>query len=258
MATAARVRGGPGIPGSSLKGVLRSRYEAITRSCAGRRPPQRAKVQSSTGIKTARLVDSARKHDVFESCHPNRLCPACALFGRMSLRGRLTVTDFVATGASRFETIAIPERFGPNLHHIGTSRVGQDRSGNREFEVQSLHGRKFHIGRGPASDTTQRIEVVRKGQALSGEIRVFNLTRAELGGLLTAVGAMPPSALKVGGGKSHGLGRLQCKGLTCYLADAGGKTVAVAAEAWRSEFEQSPDRWEDGENQLVAWHRGDC
>jgi hypothetical protein len=250
-----RFRSGPRIPGSSLTGVLRARYEAITHSCAVALPKLRYDhdLRSSTGIKKARLLASALSAAVAESsCTPQRACPACALFGRMSLRSRITVTDLACAGDARFNVALIPERLGSDLHHVGPARKDPSGSG---FEVHGLHGRKFGLGRGPASDNRRRIEVIPAGTVLTGQIRLFNVTPAELGGLLAALGCDPPSALKVGGGKAHGLGRMHCKA-RYYLAGTGAPPLDPLE--WRRQFVDSPDRWPDGENHLVALHRGDC
>jgi hypothetical protein len=250
----ARIQGRPGIPGSSLKGVLRARYEAITRSCTSLSPgPGLTKIRSSTGIKKARLMPSALRATVLDdSCREHRACPACALFGRMSLRSRVTVTDLVCIGDTPFALATLPDRFGPNLHHVGPARI--DASG-AVFEVHGLHGRKFHLGRGPAAATRQHVDAIPAGTVLAGRIGVFNLTPAELGGLLTALGCDPASTLKLGGGKSHGFGRARCQA-RCTLVASGSAPLDPAL--WRKAFSESPDRWADGEARLVGLHRGDC
>lgn len=252
---AARVRGRPGIPGSSLKGVLRARYEAITYSCAIAAPTTRRNynIRSSTGLKKARLLPSALGPVVLEtSCTPKHACPACALFGCMSLRSRITVTDLVCASGVEFESARIPERFGPNLHHVGPAR--RDPSGT-VFEVHRLLGRKFGLGRGPATDNYQRVEAIPARAVLTGQIRLFNVTQAELGGLLAALGCDPAGALKLGGGKAHGFGRVYAKA-QCHLS--GDTATVLSPSVWRQGFTTSPDRWPDGENRLVALHRGDC
>ncbi len=121
--------------------------------------------------------------------------------------------------------------------------------------MYGLHGRKFHLGHGPAAATRQHVEAIPAGTVLDGRIGVFNLTPAELGGLLTALGCNPPSALKLGGGKAHGFGRAQCKA-RCALVVSGSAPLDPAL--WRRAFSESPDRWADGEARLVTLHRGDC
>lgn len=168
----------------------------------------------------------------------------------MSLRSRITVTDLACTGA--FEIALIPERFGPNLHHVGPADI--DPSG-MVFEVHGLHGRKFCRGRGPAAESRQKVEAIPAASLLTGQIRLFNVTPAELGGLLAALGCDPPGALKLGGGKAHGFGRARCK-VRCRLVGHGAPPLAPAA--WRQQFFDSPDRWSDGEDRLFDLHRGGC
>lgn len=250
----ARIHGRPGIPGSSLKGVLRARYEAITKSCTSLYPAPSARINSRTGIKRARLTSAALDTPVLDDgCTEFRPCPACALFGRMSLRSRVTVTDLGSSGDADFALVALPVRFGPNLHHVGPAR--RTPSGDA-FEVHGLHGRKFHGGRGPAAETRARVEAIRDGTVLAGQVRIFNATPAELGGLLVALGCDPASALKLGGGKAHGAGRAQCRITGHTLAATGAP--ASGPTAWRQQFIDSPDRWADGEARLVALHRGAC
>ena len=252
---AARICDRPGIPGSSLKGVLRARYEAITRSCTSLFPGDRpVKIRSSTSsIRRARLTSAVLEAAVLRSaCDEKRTCPACALFGRMSLRSRITITDLAATSEAAFEPAFLPERFGPNLHHVGTVRV--DASGD-VFEVHRLRGRKFHLGRGPAAPTRQQVEAIPAGTQLTGRIGVFNATLAELGGLLTALGNEPASALKLGGGKAHGFGRVRASARFA-LHPSGAARVDPAH--WRQAFIDSPDRWAEGEHRLIELHRGGC
>jgi hypothetical protein len=250
----ARIRGRPGIPGSSLKGVLRARFEAITRSCTSLSPGfTPIKIRSSTtDIKKARLTPSLRPAALGGGCTERCACPACALFGRMSLRSRITVTDLVCTGDTDFAIAAMPERFGPNLHHVGPARINA--SGDA-FEVIGFHGRKFHRGHGPATEARQHVETIPTGAEIVGQIRLFNATPAEVGGLLAALGCDPVSAIKLGGGKAHGFGRARCHA-RCALV-AHGSTPLDPAQ-WRAAFLDSPDRWDDGETRLVALHRGDC
>lgn len=301
LRAAVRVGGGPGIPGSSLKGVLRSRYEAITRSCVPLAPPFDKDIpirSSTTDARKATLSSRARGADYLDvRCSPpRRLCAACALFGCMSLRGRVAVHDFACAGDVAFASEPIHEQFGPNLHHVGDARLvsrdgggygggrardgrhagragrpggrsggGRDRGGDDCFEVTSLHGRKFAVGMGPPPEggrPMQWIEVIPAGSVLTGRIAVFNLTRAEVGGLVVSLGYVAPqAAIKVGGGKNRGFGRLWLTGLDCVLYDHAGKAVDVdeaCVAGWREELEASEDYWQEGALALHAMHRGDC
>jgi len=119
-----------------------------------------------------------------------------------------TVTDLAGAGGSRLEVMSMPERFGPNLHHVGPAT--RNPAGDA-FDVRSVHGRKFGRGSGPATEHRQRVEAIPAGTVLAGQLRLFNVTPAELGGVLAALGYDPRSALKLGGGKSHGFGRVYCQ-----------------------------------------------
>jgi hypothetical protein len=168
----------------------------------------------------------------------------------MSLRSRITVTDLASTGNTTFVVATLPERFGPNLHHVGPRRIDED-----IFRVTALDGRKFHRGRGPAAPNLQRVEAIPTGTALTGQLRVFNATPAELGGLLAALGCNPPSALKLGGGKAHGFGRALCHARCALTANGDG---LLDPARWRQAFLESEDRWVEGEARLAAIHDGAC
>lgn len=259
---AARIRGGPGLPGSSLKGALRSRYEAITYSCVA--APQRGNVRSQTHpeIKRAEFSDKVRRQAIFlQECNRNQMCPSCALFGRMSQRSRITVTDFAAGEGTDFEIGSMPEQFSPNLHHLGDARIVRGEKGQDVFEVRALKGRKFALGRGPVADKAQhqRVEVIPRGSLLHGQLRFFNVLPTELGGLLTVLGADPPSALKIGAGKCHGFGRIRLKTATFHLSGQTETVNAAEEKRWREAFANtSEDRFADGEQELVRIHQGDC
>lgn len=254
---AARVVGRPGVPGASMKGVLRARYEAITRSCASA-PPEGGYVTSETfGDVEVTFTRDALDLDVFRACAKNDLCAACALFGRMSLRSRITVLDFEADSSPMI--VPLREQFSPRAHHLGRFTPKQGSRGTY-LEVSSLEGRKFACEEGPvaAHAALQQVEAIPAGAHLRGGLRVQNLRPEEMGGLLAALGKEPSSALKVGAGKGQRLGRIRLEAITLHLVDAARAPVTPDLAAWRRAFEASPDRWAMGEHELVRIHQGDC
>ncbi|GAB4520732.1 MAG: hypothetical protein Tsb0020_39340 [Haliangiales bacterium] len=261
VSNTSKVRGHLGVPGSSLKGVLRSRYEAITLSCVPLYTDRdRVKSRSREDIEHAHFSNQVRRHPALakgpSACSPHKLCPACALFGRMSLRSRVSVLDF-ACNANTVPAIAlIPARFSPRLHHIGDIEVGSDR-GRKSFELTSLHGRKFAAGQTPIPDDAKyhRLAVIPAGAELTGELRLFNLSPAELGGLLAALGHLPQGRILIGGGKGHGLGRAHVKTVQYRLRDSAGHDIEPDEAGWRDAFTTSPDRFSDGEDKLFALHQ---
>lgn len=281
----ARIQGRPGIPGSSLKGVLRSRYEAITKSCVQAPPARQHKVRSRTheGITRAELTAQAQGEAAFGACTDRLRCPACALFGRMSLRSRVTVHDLACMTDATFQIAPIDPPFGPNLHHVGEYTIADARHPGqaRQFQVHRLYGRKFAIGTGPAGDRPQRalpdherrstgrtrdhaqqpqqwIEVIPAGTTITGELRLYNVLPAELGGLLAALGRAPESALKIGAGKGRGFGRLRLAAIHYALRDHAGRSIEADEPQWRHCFVHSSDYWAPGEIELVRIHQGGC
>jgi CRISPR/Cas system CSM-associated protein Csm3 (group 7 of RAMP superfamily) len=242
------------IPGSTLKGVLRSRFEAITKSCAlfpakGRTVKIRS---SSYPHAKARFDEEITHRDAFKVCRENDTCPACALFGRMSLRSRVSVSDFVTATEVSFEIAEVAEMFSPNLHHVGKFEERSD-NGQQVLVVTNLHGRKFARGRGPEMPSRERIEVIPSGTVLNGTVRLVNVEESEFGGLLAALGVSPSSRLKVGGGKGHGFGRARIERLVVTPRPAS-RVVATPLDVYTEKFLSSDDAWQPGLNALMNIH----
>jgi CRISPR/Cas system CSM-associated protein Csm3 (group 7 of RAMP superfamily) len=171
-----RTGGKIAIPGSSLKGVVRSIVEAITRSCV--------RVQSrATRDKLPRG---------FEACEVRgaepRLCPACRIFGAMGYQGQVNFADAMLV-AGDFGTMLVPSLFAPRTY----SQFYLDRG--------RVKGRKFYFHGQPATGNVP-IEVCNVGSRFSLRANFVNLSEAELGVLITAMGqAQPTFAIKLGGAK---------------------------------------------------------
>lgn len=276
---ASRVGGTLVIPGSSLKGSIRSRYEAITCSCL-MKPRPKDKIRSSSGIQFAEFKPGVLDVSNFDRCSirgydPARtpLCSACALFGAQDLRGRITFNDLRPVAPIESEVAAMPEQFAPNLHHLGKPELkskgggggkGRDGGSDQYFEVVSLRGRKFAITpvtpvRAPNQPppVTQRIEVIPKGTRLMGRISLINVTYEELGGLLAALGVEPMSRIKVGAGKGLGFGRLRVVSVTSSLREVSGRSFEFDLAALHNRFMGSADCFKSGLERLVEIHRGE-
>lgn len=246
------------IPGSTMKGLLRARYEAITRSCAPHREPKNQQLgdqlpsRSFPGYKVE-LAASVRQHSVFAECAPQHSCSACALFGRMSQRSRVSVHDLIAPASASTVDATIPKRYSPRLHHLGRFAEAER---DRRLTVQELHGRKLYTGDAPPPEVRGEIaEVVRPGTRFSGRITCTNISMAELGGLLSALGAQPVSTIKIGSAKAYGFGRLglfKNVGIEVTKPESFDGTDFFAKV--RREFETSQDYWDAGERTLVTMH----
>lgn len=175
------------IPGSSLKGVVRSAYEAITLSCL---------------CKT-----NARKEQIpngYQKCKKNdpKLCPACRVFGSLNFQGLIHFTDAIATKTD-FSVGFMPSLYAPSQRRQGYYINGR------------VAGRKFYYHTIRAVDKGQKqgIAVQQAGGTFTftTEIKFKNLSKAELGTLLIVLGQDPAKckiALKVGGGKPVGMGTM--------------------------------------------------
>jgi hypothetical protein len=174
------------IPGSSIKGAVRSIVEAITRSCI-------------------RITQSRHRPYIpqgYGGCMSvNDLCIACRLFGAQDYQGHVSFEDAVAPKGS--------------LVLLGTPLLWTPARGGRGLPPRYLQGnqargRKFYAHARPASGADPRA-CIKSGAELPLRIHFLNLSEAELGILLTALGLHPdhPFPIKLGGGKPVGLGSVQ-------------------------------------------------
>jgi len=176
------------IPGSSLKGAVRSIVEAITRSCI-------------------RITQSRHRPYIpqgYGGCMSvNDLCIACRLFGAQDYQGHVSFEDAVAPKGS--------------LVLLGTPLLWTPARGGhglppRYLERDRAKGRKFYRHARPPSGVDPRA-CIKSGAELPLRIHFLNLSETELGVLLTALGQHPdhPFPIKLGGGKPVGLGSVQVK-----------------------------------------------
>ncbi|MFC1976291.1 RAMP superfamily CRISPR-associated protein [Chloroflexota bacterium] len=204
-----RVNGQPTIPGSSLKGVVRSVIEAISPSC----------------VTTTRLDLRLLPHR--SHCQADKACPACSMFGRMSRMSKLT---FIDAGLARgnLKRHRLPALYGPRAHQA--PKTYQDKG---EYK-----GRKFYFHGNPSEDDRQPpVEVAPPQSLFRSEFQFENLSDAELGLFFVALGLDTTFTLKMGGGKPTCLGsiRIQPGTLTLITTDdflqAEAQTTPLSAEA---------------------------
>jgi CRISPR/Cas system CSM-associated protein Csm3 (group 7 of RAMP superfamily) len=197
-------RGGPSkmpiIPGTSLKGVLRTVAEAVSGACFI--------------YDNLRYERNSVEYDLAQSyTHCNdieRLCPACRIFGLLNGRsvfsGLVTVGDARATGAVQTEMLTLGVLSAPKPRHRPFyGRVGQPRQ---------LRGRKFYyhhlpehiITRTQRDGQNKTVEAAKPGTTFIFDVTYTNLTEQELALLLYAIVLEPEMRHKVGMGKPVGLG----------------------------------------------------
>jgi hypothetical protein len=276
----ARVAGRLVVPASSLKGALRANYEAITHSCLGpvrtraserysRNPrkselpqtvinqlPQdlqrKAKESQGPPKLTVELDPAALRP--WQSCQLAKgrdptaeLCPACAIFGTEGLQGRAWFEDAKVEGdLPRRKPLRIASLYGPRLHRAGPLQVVSGRWGPT-VQVKRLKGRKayYRVRLGQVlSKGDVPLDYLPQGTRLRTRLYFRNLTPAELGGLLAALGIVPQRqfSFRVGGGKPLGLGYLKVQLDGIYLTDR--------EDLWL-DFEAQPEA--AGDEKFADW-----
>lgn len=169
--TAVRTGGNIVMPGSSLKGAIRSVVEAVSESCVS---------------KVSYQVRKAVPRDFSECRQKNRLCVACRMFGAMGFQGNIAIQDAPHI-EGEIGTEHVPELYAP---------------GRYQRRLQDIPGRKFYMHGEVASGETP-IEACKRGSKFRFVIQVDNLKKSEWGLLFTALGHHPdhPFKLKIGGAK---------------------------------------------------------
>ncbi|MBD2356169.1 CRISPR-associated protein [Tolypothrix sp. FACHB-123] len=175
------------IQGSSLKGCIRSVYEAIT--------------NSTLAVITNRYRDKIPPERL--PCRQKeQLCPASRVFGALDWQGLLDFND------AKCENISFSTGFMPSLYRPRPDERGA------YFIRGKVAGRKFYDNTIKAIDKGQNlgIPVQQAGREyiFTTKLNFKNLTAEELGTLLIVLGqdAKYPMALKVGGGKPIGMGTM--------------------------------------------------
>ena len=168
--TAVRTSGTVVIPGSSLKGAIRSVVEAISESCV---------------CKVSGRIRRAVPRNFTECRQKERVCIACRIFGAMGFQGNIAIQDAPQT-EGKIVTERVPELYAPR-HQRG---------------MRDIPGRKFYMHGQVASGETP-VEACEVGSKFRFVVQVDNLTQAEWGLLFTALGHHPdhPFKLKIGGAK---------------------------------------------------------
>lgn len=178
------------IQGSSLKGCIRSVFEAITNSTLA--------VSSRPAEKIPRERQPCKKKD--------ELCPASQVFGALDWQGLVEFSD------AKCESTNFGTGFMPSLY-----RPRPDQSKAYYDSKGMASGRKFYYNFAKSIDKGQNqgipVQQASKDFTFITEIHFKNLKPAELGTLLIVLGQDPnyPIALKIGGGKPIGMGTMTIK-----------------------------------------------
>jgi len=228
----ARSGGRPILPGSSWKGAVRARFEAITRSTialADRSSREEAHelpepLRSISGkhkveIEDRRVTQASRAPGTIRSAEKLELSPADALFGCMGYRGRITPHEGVIAGPSATKPLAVTPLESPRMHRL--AQPGEERKEHGKVVITKVEGRKFYYD-GPIvherrtdrdrEGTSEPIDYVPEQSTITIDVSFVSLTQAELGALLLSAGyGNDAGVLRFGGFKPAGLGKVDLK-----------------------------------------------
>ncbi len=174
-----RTNGTPAIPGTSLKGCIRSIVEAISRS----------------SVQVTRARELPREYEPSRS--PARLDVAQRIFGALGYQGNVRFMDAVLVegGAAIVPSVQL---FRPRSEAI-----------NAYFDGRRPKGRKFYM-HGALAHGNLPLEACAEGSHFMLQIDFENLAPSELGLVLTALGLGEPRFLpKLGGAKPACLGTIE-------------------------------------------------
>ncbi|MZP30619.1 hypothetical protein GTO91_12935 [Heliobacterium undosum] len=217
------------IPGSSIKGVVRSLAESASRSCLLALPN--------------RDLGRALPKGMLEECSSRSACISCRIFGLMrgreSYKGKVHFGEFSLQGQqeTRVENMPFFERpfknYPDKRSDAGNERLyycrvfeqvecgGPEkcpvctkdewftaRSKAPKFRSILFRGRKVYL-QGPLRKGELPYEVIPEGAVLRGEIVLQNLSHEELSLLIFALGLDGEIRLRVGYGKPAYFGTIQ-------------------------------------------------
>ncbi|MGQ9715865.1 MAG: RAMP superfamily CRISPR-associated protein [Anaerolineae bacterium] len=186
------------IPGTGIKGAVRSIVEAISNSCVR---------QSARGEKVPHSHEACQDESA--------LCPACRLFGTTGYRGRVHFSDAMPVEEVKPEIVKIADLWPPRL------AKGRKFYQAKTFQKLDMQPEKSH----------RFIEVVPRGSRFQTILHFENATAAEMGLVVRAIGleqkqddaskvvyAVP---VKLGGAKPRCLGAVRFRPRRLFLISAG-------------------------------------
>lgn len=202
-----RYNGQLAIPGTSIKGAVRSIVEAISNSC----------------VRQVAKGERAPHHKACEGT--TDLCPACRLFGTTGYGGRIHFSDAFPMGKAKSVIIKIADLWRPRQ---AKGRKFYYAKSFQRLDLQPVKNHRF-------------IEAVTKGTKFFTVLYFENCSNAEMGLLMHAIGldlsheddsvVEPIFPIKLGGAKPRCLGaaliipkqlRLVPSGPQVFLAVFGG------------------------------------
>lgn len=189
------------IPGTSIKGVLRSVAEAVSGSCFI--------YDDLSYERNAIRYDLPPGYNHCTDVH--RLCPACRMFGFLNhhevFSGLVAISDATIMNETfQTETFTLAVLSTPKPQHrafYASTPLGRTPAGRKFYYHHAPGAVKTRLAKDGQNKT---VEAACPGASFTFEIEYTNLTDAELALLLYAVALEPEMRHKLGMGKPVGLG----------------------------------------------------
>lgn len=240
------------IPGSSLKGVIRSVAEAVEASCFTLFNERGYRGSGITGGMFLR-VDLPKG---FQHCSDrNRLCPACRMFGSLQRgmvhAGKVSIGDATAPKGSYelmdFITLDVLSTPKPEARPAAytVEKGGKNVVLGRKFYRHRPDGVLQRTGQ-KKDHQNKTVQPVAPGTTFTFEVRYNDLREGELRLLLYALALEPDLYHKVGLGKPIGLGSAQIEIVgweridraARYRTLGGGMEPLITGTALAAELEK--------------------
>jgi CRISPR/Cas system CSM-associated protein Csm3 (group 7 of RAMP superfamily) len=177
------------IPGTSLKGAIRSITEAISDSCIR---VTRREIVNNLAVKDAKPCDELRPSNI------RPVCVSCSIFGTLGYQGRVSFTDArLLRGRTDVQTIRSP--YPP-----------RDSARGYKNAFREFNGRKFYYHGEPVSAVGgEPYQVIVPNSEFEFLMDFESLTAEELCLILVALGILDDIIIKVGGCKQAMLGSVE-------------------------------------------------
>jgi CRISPR/Cas system CSM-associated protein Csm3 (group 7 of RAMP superfamily) len=221
------VNGIPVIPGSSIKGVIRSVAEAAANSCVTFF--ERDKNKNYRSYKSKRYGDDVySKYSLPDGFYPctdiDNLCITCRLFGfqssEKSFQGKINISDAKGSKYEGHDWITLTELSSPKPHHKAFYALPSD--------PDKIAGRKFYfhhkqdapiLSSLKPTHRNSSVKPIDKDAVFDFKVMFTNLTDDEYTLLLYSLFLEDGVCHKMGYGKPAGLGSVQIKPSKLTLFD---------------------------------------
>lgn len=217
--------GKPTIPGSSLKGAVRTVASTVSDGCLP--SPTTEKDKSHIIFKENipfKPISCKVEYDKNKKEYTINTCIICSMFGTMGLGSKVDFGDFTADSSVSTSITRLEQQFSPHASEGKYNSAGQGKSSGYKFYKT--------VCRTSNENKDIYVEVINKGSVFKGRIFFKNLSEKQLELLMFSLGLDNSFTPKIGGWKNSGLGaiRLSVDNFKLNSKNKSAKEYAAAYE----------------------------